>query len=147
MKGRSSGSRVKFLLDLVGLDLLVNQCIKVLSSRKSQKSSQKSTQKSNSSQKRNSKKQLKQRSPQKSTLKSSISQKSSQKRRSLKKVELLWLGKKVAVLLDFVQIASTPPPQHLDNLYHFFLTPTCHKFGQGCPPPSPSPNCPIIYSL
>ena len=38
-------------------------------------------------------------------------------------VSCVWFGmvsrKKVAVLLDFVQITSTPPP-NLDNLYHFF---------------------------
>ena len=28
--------------------------------------------------------------------------------------------KKVAVLLDFVQITPPPPPLNLDNLYHFF---------------------------
>ena len=30
--------------------------------------------------------------------------------------------KRAAVLLDFVQIASPPPPPILDNLYNFFWT-------------------------
>ena len=55
--------------------------------------------------------------------------------------------KKVAVLLDFVQITSTPPPPlNLDNLYHFFLTPMCQKIWAGVSPsPSPAPNWPKIY--
>ena len=57
---------------------------------------------------------------------------------------MVW--KKVAVLLDFVQITSTPPPQNLDNLYHFFLTPTCQKkMGRGVPLP-PHPQINPIYT-
>ena len=42
--------------------------------------------------------------------------------------------KKVAVLLDFLQITSTPPPPpppNLDNLYRFFCTPMCQKLRRG----------------
>ena len=41
--------------------------------------------------------------------------------------------KKVAVLLNFVQITSTPPPPNLDNLYYFFERQCAKKFGQGSP--------------
>ena len=50
---------------------------------------------------------------------------------------------KVAVLLDFVQITSTPTPPNLDNLYHFFNAHVRKKFGQGSPPPQIDP----IYTV
>ena len=59
---------------------------------------------------------------------------------------MVW--KKVAVLLDFVQITSTPPPQNLDNLYHFFLTPTCQKFLAGVTVPlPPHPQIDPLYTV
>ena len=59
---------------------------------------------------------------------------------------MVW--KKVAVLLDFVQITSTPPPQNLDNLYHFFLTPTCQKILAGVTaPPPPHPQIDPLYTV
>ena len=52
------------------------------------------------------------------------------------------LPKKVAVLLDFVQITSTPipPPPNLDNLCHFCLTPMCQKILAGVSPSLPIPK-------
>ena len=45
------------------------------------------------------------------------------------------LPKKVGVLLDFVQITSTPPlPPNMDNLYHFFWTPMCQNIWAGVSP-------------
>ena len=62
------------------------------------------------------------------------------------RVVVVW--KKVAVLLDFVQITSTPPPQNLDNLYHFFLTPTCQKILAGVTVPlPPHPQIDPIYTV
>ena len=59
---------------------------------------------------------------------------------------MVW--KKVAVLLDFVQITSTPPPQNLDNLYHFFLTPTCQKILAGVTVPlPPHPQIDPLYTV
>ena len=55
--------------------------------------------------------------------------------------------KKVAVLLDFVQITSTPHPLIWTTCTTFFERQCAKKFGQGSPPPSPSPNWPNIYSL
>ena len=44
------------------------------------------------------------------------------KGKSAKKVREGFTKKKVAVLLDFVQITSSqPPPPNLENLYHFFF--------------------------
>ena len=57
--------------------------------------------------------------------------------------------KKVAVLLDFVQITSTtlpPPPPNLDNLYHFFERQCAKKFGQGSPLP-PHTQIDPIYTV
>ena len=59
---------------------------------------------------------------------------------------MVW--KKVAVLLDFVQITSTPPPQNLDNLYHSFLTLTCQKFLAGVTIPlPPHPQIDPLYTV
>ena len=60
------------------------------------------------------------------------------------KIKMDHLGKasrkRVAVLLDFVQITSTPPPPNLDNLYHFFWTPMCQKIWAGVSPSLPIPK-------
>ena len=45
-----------------------------------------------------------------------------------------------AVILDFVQITSTPCPPNLDNLYHFFWTPMCQKIWAGVSPSLPIPK-------
>ena len=56
------------------------------------------------------------------------------------------LPEKVAVLLNFVQITSTPP-LIWTTCTTFFEHQCAQKFGQGSPLPSPSPNWPNIYSL
>ena len=61
------------------------------------------------------------------------------------------LPKKSSCSFGFCSSTPNPPPPsphpYLDNLYPFFWTPLCQKFGQGTSPPSPSPNWPNIYSL
>ena len=54
--------------------------------------------------------------------------------------------KKAAVLLDFVQITSPPPPPNLDNLYHFFNANVPKKSGRGLPFP-PLPQIDPIYTI
>ena len=61
----------------------------------------------------------------------------------------VWEGflKKSSCSFGFCPNYLDPPPPNLDNLYHFFERQCAKKFGQGSPPPSPSPNWPNIYSL
>ena len=54
--------------------------------------------------------------------------------------------KKIAALLDFVQITSTPPPPNLDNLYHSYWTPMCQTTWAGVSP-SPHPQIDPIYTV
>ena len=54
--------------------------------------------------------------------------------------------KKVAVLLDFVQIISTPSPQ-FGQFVPLFGTPMCQKIWAGVSPPPPHPQIDPIYSL